>query len=174
MQLLQDRITDAPTLELLEATRAKLADALTNLRELARGIHPVLLTDRGLAPALEALARRAPLPVELKVDLPERPPASLESAAYFLVSEALTNVAKYAEASGVRVVVTEADGLLAVEIEDDGIGGADPSRGSGLRGLSDRIAALDGQLKIESAPGEGTRISATIPLEQTTQARPRA
>ena len=113
LQLLQERITDAPTLELLEATRAKLSEALTNLREFARGIHPVLLTDRGLAPALEALARRAPLPVELEVELPERPPASLESAAYFLVSEALTNVAKYAEASGVRVAVTEADGLLS-------------------------------------------------------------
>ena len=86
----------------------------------------------------------------------------------------LTNVAKYAKASGVRVLVTEADGLLAVEIEDDGIGGADPSRGSGLRGLSDRIAALDGQLTIESAPGAGTRISATIPLGQTTQERLRA
>ena len=174
LQRLQARITDAPTLELLETTRAKLADALADLRELARGIHPALLTDRGLAPALEALAQRAPLPVELHVDLPVRPPASLESAAYFLVSEALTNVAKYAEASGARVFVTEADGLLAVQIEDDGVGGADPSRGSGLRGLSDRIAALDGQLKIEGAPGAGTRISATIPLEQTTQARPRA
>jgi len=86
----------------------------------------------------------------------------------------LTNVAKHAEANGVRVLVTEADGLLAVEIQDDGIGGADPSRGSGLRGLSDRIAALDGQLTIESPPGEGTRISVTIPFEQTTQERLRA
>ena len=149
-------------------------EALGNLRELARGIHPALLTDRGLAPALEALARRSPVPVELKVDLPARPPASLESAAYFLVSEALTNVAKYAEATAAHVFVTEADGLLVIEIEDDGIGGADPSRGSGLRGLSDRIAALDGQLKIDGASGGGTRISATIPLEQTTQARSRA
>ncbi|MGO9899165.1 MAG: sensor histidine kinase, partial [Solirubrobacteraceae bacterium] len=159
LQLLQTRITDTPTLELLDATRAKLTDALAGLRALARGIHPALLTDRGLAPTLEALAQRAPLPVELKVDLPERPPAILESATYFLVSEVLTNVAKYAEANRVRVLVTDADGLLAVEIQDDGIGGADPSRGSGLRGLSDRIAALDGQLRIESPPGEGTRIS---------------
>ena len=174
LQLLQTRITDTPTLELLDATRAKLTDALASLRALARGIHPALLTDRGLAPALEALAQRAPLPVELKVDLPERLPETLESATYFLVSEVLTNVAKYAEANGVRVLVTEADGLLAVEVEDDGIGGADPSRGSGLRGLSDRIAALDGQLRIESPPGEGTRISVTIPLEQTTQERLRA
>ena len=174
LQLLQTRITDTPTVELLDITRAKLTDALASLRALARGIHPALLTDRGLAPALEALAQRAPLPVELKVDLPERLPESLESATYFLVSEVLTNVAKHAEADGVRVLVTEADGLLAVEIQDDGIGGADPSRGSGLRGLSDRIAALDGQLTIESPPGEGTRISVTIPLEQTTQERLRA
>jgi signal transduction histidine kinase len=174
LQLLQTRITDTPTLELLDTTRAKLTDALASLRALARGIHPALLTDRGLAPALEALAQRAPLPVELKVDLPERPPETLESATYFLVSEVLTNVAKHADANGVRVLVTEADGLLAVEIQDDGIGGADPSRGSGLRGLSDRIAALDGQLRIESPPGEGTRISVTIPFEQTTQERPRA
>ena len=174
LQLLQTRITDTPTLELLDTTRAKLTDALASLRALARGIHPALLTDRGLAPALEALAQRAPLPVELKVDLAERLPGSLESATYFLVSEVLTNVAKYAEANGVRALVTEADGLLAVEIQDDGIGGADPSRGSGLRGLSDRIAALDGQLRVESPPGEGTRISVTIPLEQTTQERLRA
>ena len=174
LQVLQARITDASTLELLEATRAKLGDALANLRELARGIHPALLTDRGLTPALEAVARRSPVPVELKIDLPQRPPASLESAAYFLVSEALTNVAKYAEASAVHVFVTEADGLLAIEIVDDGIGGADPSRGSGLRGLSDRIAALDGQLKVDGAPAGGTRISATIPLEQTARTRSRA
>ena len=174
LQVLQARITDATTLELLEATRAKLGDALANLRELARGIHPALLTDRGLTPALEAVARRSPVPVVLKIDLPQRPPASLESAAYFLVSEALTNVAKYAEASVVDVFVTEADGLLAIEIVDDGIGGADPSRGSGLRGLSDRIAALDGQLKIDDAPAGGTRISATIPLGQTARARSRA
>jgi len=131
-----------------------------------------VLTARGLAPALEALAQRAPLPVELTVDLSARPPASLESAAYFLVSEALTNVAKYAEASYARVLVAEADGLLTVQIEDDGIGGADPSPGSGLRGLSDRIAALDGRLEIESAAGAGTRISATIRLEQTTAGPP--
>jgi len=172
LQLLQTRITDAPTLELLETSRAKLAEALADLRELARGIHPAVLTARGLAPALEALAQRAPLPVELTVDLSERPPASLESAAYFLVSEALTNVAKYAEASGARVFVTEAGGLLTVQIEDDGIGGADPSPGSGLRGLSDRIAALDGRLEIESAPGVGTRISATIPLKRATAGPP--
>ena len=172
LQLLQTRITDAPTLELLETSRAKLAEALADLRELARGIHPAVLTARGLAPALEALAQRAPLPVELTVDLSARPPASLESAAYFLVSEALTNVAKYAEASYARVLVAEADGLLTVQIEDDGIGGADPSPGSGLRGLSDRIAALDGRLEIESAAGAGTRISATIRLEQTTAGPP--
>ena len=93
---------------------------------------------------------------------------------YFLVSEALTNVAKYAEASYAQVLVAEADGLLTVQIEDDGIGGADPSRGSGLRGLSDRIAALDGRLEIESAAGAGTRISATIRLEQTTARLPTA
>lgn len=169
LELLQARIADVSSLALLDTARATLADALAALRELARGIHPALLTDRGLAAALDALAQRSPLPVELKVDLPERPSASLESAVYFLVSEALTNVAKHADASNVRVMVSEADGLLAVEIEDDGLGGADPSRGSGLRGLGDRIAALGGRLKIEGAPGAGTRISATIPLEQTTQ-----
>ena len=149
--------------ELLAAASAELDVALEELRELARGIHPAVLTDRGLAPALQALVERAPLPVELDVPRDERLPSRVEAAAYYLVSEALANVAKYAGASGVEVIVAREDRFALIEIADDGIGGADPQNGSGLRGLSDRIEALDGTLSVESPPGGGTTIRARIP-----------
>ena len=150
---------------LLEGAGQDLEQALAELRELARGIHPGVLSDRGLGAALESLASRAPLPVELADVADGRLPQAMESAAYFVVAEALTNVAKYAGASRATVKVTSVNGSLAVEISDDGVGGADPRSGSGLRGLSDRVAALGGRLDVQSPPGEGTTVRATIPLE---------
>jgi signal transduction histidine kinase len=148
----------------LEASREELARALEELRELARGIHPAVLTDRGLVAALESLAARAPLPVEI-VGAPTSLPAPVEAAAYYVVSEALANVTKYAQASSVKVTVERFDGFARVEVADDGVGGADPTRGSGLRGLADRVASLNGKLAIDSPPGAGTRVRAEIPLE---------
>jgi signal transduction histidine kinase len=155
---------DKATCELLEQTRSELAGALAELRELARGIHPAVLSDRGLGPALEALAGRAHVPVDVR-ELPgERLPAGVEAAAYYLVAEALTNVAKYVEASAASVRVCVEDSHVLVEVADDGVGGADASRGSGIRGLADRVEALDGRLDVDSPPGAGTRVSAAIPL----------
>lgn len=147
---------------ILAAASEELGHALEELREIARGIHPAVLTDRGLGPALEALAARAPLRVELAL-AEERLPDQVEAAAYYVVSEALANVVKYAEASSVAVRVARANGRAVVEVADDGVGGADPASGSGLRGLADRVEALDGLLQVESRPGVGTRIRAEIP-----------
>jgi signal transduction histidine kinase len=141
----------------------RLSTALTELRELARGIHPAILTARGLAPALTALADRVPVPVEQDVSVQERLPAAVEAAAYFLVAEALTNVAKYARASSVHVVVRRAGSAVLVTVSDDGVGGAEVGGGSGLRGLQDRVAAVDGTLEIDSPPGGGTRLHAVLP-----------
>ena len=149
---------------LLDRASDELAQGLNELRELAHGIHPAVLTDHGLEPALEALVARAPVPVRVEVPVEERLPLPVESAAYFVVSEALTNVAKYAKATQASVAVRRADSTLTVEIADDGVGGADASRGSGLRGLADRVAALDGTLSLESPPGRGTRLRAQIPV----------
>jgi signal transduction histidine kinase len=148
----------------LGASREELALALEELRELARGIHPAVLTDRGLEAALESLASRAPLPVEIE-GARTRLPAPVEAAAYYVVSEALANVAKYAQASSVKVTVEHVNGCALVEVSDDGVGGADPARGTGLRGLADRVASLSGKLAIDSPPGAGTRVRAEIPLE---------
>ena len=150
--------------ELLEGANTELAVALEELRELARGIHPAVLTERGLGPALASLADRTPLPVALEHLGDERLPRPVEAAAYFVVSEALANVAKYAGASRVTVRVAQDNGQALVEVADDGVGGADPQRGSGLRGLVDRVEALDGHLHIESPRGEGTTIRAEIPV----------
>jgi PAS domain S-box-containing protein len=150
--------------EILVAAGEELSQALEELRELARGIHPAILTDRGLRPALEALATRAPLPVELE-EVPDQPlPAPIEAAVYYVVAEALTNVAKYANAKRATVRVMRADGEATIEVSDDGIGGADPRGGSGLRGLADRVEALDGTLAVQSN-GSGTCVSAVIPCE---------
>ncbi len=149
----------------LEELGKELAEASAELRELARGIHPAVLTERGLAPAIETLASRAPVPVEIEGVLPEgRLPAIAEATAYFTVSEALTNVAKYASASHATVRLASADGELVVEIRDDGVGGAAASTGSGLAGLADRVGACDGSLSVESPPGEGTLVRAVLPL----------
>ena len=149
--------------ELLSAASLELGVALEELRELARGIHPAVLTERGLGPALQSLADRVPLPVELELPTDERLPRRVEAAAYYVVSEALANVAKYARASAVTVTVERQNGLAVVEVADDGIGGADPQRGTGLRGLTDRIEALDGTMIVDSRPGVGTRIRAEVP-----------
>jgi PAS domain S-box-containing protein len=166
LRLAQNRIRQDPegAEQLLEASREELAQALEELRELARGIHPAVLTDRGLEAALEALAARSPLPIEINGPSAELP-AQVQAAAYYVVSEALANVAKYAQASAVEVTVERMNGIAVVEVADDGVGGADPVRGSGLRGLADRVASLSGKLDVESPPGVGTRVRAEIPLE---------
>ena len=147
----------------LDAAREELALALDELRELARGIHPAILTDRGLAAALDALATRSPVPVEVETAVDGLPPA-VEAAAYYVVAEALANVAKYADAERVLVRVAQEDGSAVVLVEDDGRGGADPQAGSGLRGLADRVEALDGTLAVHSPPGVGTWIRAELPV----------
>jgi signal transduction histidine kinase len=138
--------------------------AIENLRDLAAGIHPAVLTDRGLVAALETLASRSPVPVELDAELEERLPMPVETTAYFVVAEALTNVGKYAEASHAAVAVRLDGERLEVEVRDDGVGGADASAGSGLRGLADRVSAMDGSLHVSSPPGCGTRVHAHISL----------
>ncbi|MEJ2888118.1 sensor histidine kinase [Actinomycetospora aeridis] len=147
---------------LLAEASDELTAALAELRELARGIYPPLLTDGGLGPALLSLAERAPLPVVLAAVPPERPPETVERTCYFVVSEALTNAAKHAAAAKVEVSVVP-DGVgLRVEVVDDGVGGADAD-GSGLRGLADRVAALGGRLEVSSPSGRGTRVTASVP-----------
>jgi signal transduction histidine kinase len=149
--------------ELLDRAQAELQTSLAELRELARGIHPAVLSDRGLEPALQALVTRAPVPVTVTAETDERLPAQVEHAAYFVVSEALANVAKYAGATQASVTVERTNRHVTVEVADDGVGGADAARGSGLRGLSDRVAALDGTLSLHSPAGRGTRLRAEIP-----------
>ena len=149
--------------DILTAAGDELALALAELRELARGIHPAMLTDRGLGAAVESLVTRAPVPVELEAMPDERLPAPVEAAAFYVISEALANVGKYAQASLARVSVTRENGRAVVEVDDDGVGGADPGGGSGLRGLVDRVEALDGTLEVVSPEGKGTRIRAEIP-----------
>ena len=163
LQLLRGRMADELALELLDGAIATLGEAQTELRELARGIHPPMLSDRGLSPALEGLAQRSAVPVELDLRLAERLPREVETASYFVAAEALTNVAKYAGATHARLSVSNAGGMLMLEVSDDGVGGADPERGSGLRGLSDRVAAFDGELIVDSPLGRGTRVTARIP-----------
>ena len=148
---------------ILEETRTTLATALEELRELSQGLHPGILTERGLRPALQELAYSSPVPIQLSVPLEQRLPEPVEAAAYFVVAEALANVIKYASASSVFVRVESGNGRAVVEVADDGAGGADPSRGTGLRGLADRVEALGGRLSVQSPPGEGTRLRAEIP-----------
>jgi signal transduction histidine kinase len=148
---------------LLDLSREELDAALKELRELARGIHPAVLSDRGLGGAIQTLAERAPLPVAVGELPAARLPEHVELAAYFVVSEALTNVAKYASASEASVTVIKENGSLTIEVGDDGVGGADLQGGSGLRGLTDRLAAIGGWLDLDSRPGHGTNLRAIIP-----------
>lgn len=166
LRLARGRVREKPgdAEGLLDAASEELAHALAELRELARGIHPAVLTDRGLGPALDALVARTPLPVEVEDGLgDERLPGPVEAAAYYVVSEALANAAKYAEASAVAVTIRRVNGTAIVQVRDDGCGGADPAAGTGLRGLRDRVEALDGRLVVESHPGDGTMIRAELP-----------
>jgi PAS domain S-box-containing protein len=155
---------DPAAVDLLKGAAAELAGALEELRELARGIHPAILSDKGLVPALETLAGRATIPVELSASLDDRLPQPVEAAAYYLVAEALTNAAKHADASSVNVMVSRANGRAVVEVADDGVGGVDQLKGSGLRGLRDRVEALGGTLEIDSPAGVGTTLRARLPL----------
>ena len=168
LRVLEKRLGEPDqALALLRGAAQELEHALAELRELARGLHPAVLADRGLAPALETLASRSPLPVALE-GVPEgRLAEPLEAAAYFVVAESLTNAVKHAEASELRVRMATEEGELRVEISDDGRGGADPDGGgTGLRGLADRVEALGGQLSLESPPGAGTTVRAALPLAQ--------
>jgi signal transduction histidine kinase len=166
LRLLRAKVgADEEVAPLVDSLSDRLSSALAELRELARGIHPSILTDRGLGPAINSLAERAPVLVTSDVQVGERLPAPVEAAAYFLVAEALTNVAKYAQASEVTIDVRRENGAVLVDVADDGVGGADVAGGSGLRGLHDRVAAVDGELTIDSPPGAGTRLRARIPTE---------
>jgi PAS domain S-box-containing protein len=150
----------------LRAQAMALADAgLAEMRRLAAGIHPAILTDRGLGPAVEALASRLPLPVEVLETPSARLPSPVEASVYFVVSEALANVIKHAGAEQATVSIQAEDGELRIEVRDDGRGGARAGAGSGLRGLGDRVGALDGSLELSSPPGQGTTLRARIPLE---------
>jgi signal transduction histidine kinase len=140
-----------------------LQQGLDELRDLARGIHPAVLSDHGLAPALQSLAARTPLPVELRVGTPRLQPV-IEAAIYFTVAEALTNVAKHASATSATVVVEIRDGVLVAAIADDGVGGAGRAGGTGLGGLADRLQALGGTITVDSPAGRGTRVEARVPL----------
>ena len=149
--------------QLVESAQTELALALEEIRELVRGLHPRLLSDRGLEPALAGLAERSVLPVEIVETPSGRLPPAVEAAAYYLVAEALANAGKHSEASQVRVRVSSDGTSTAVEVVDDGVGGADEETGSGLRGLADRVAALGGELDVVSEPGKGTAVRATLP-----------
>jgi signal transduction histidine kinase len=149
--------------EVLSAAQDDLAQGIDELRELARGLHPALLTEHGLGPALDALLERTPVPVEIRELPEERFTAPVEAAAYYVVAEAITNVAKYARASRATVTICRSNGCATVTVFDDGVGGADPAQGSGLRGLAARVEALNGHLDVDSPPNRGTRIKAEIP-----------
>jgi signal transduction histidine kinase len=163
LQLARGQLADGGTTvdELLDEADAEVIGALGELRALARGIHPVVLTEEGLEAALAALGRRLPIPVELHV-CPDRLPAPVEATAYFVASEALANVVKHAAATRTTVAVSRADGQVSIEVTDDGVGGADAA-GAGLRGLRDRVETLDGSLRVDSEAGHGTRVTAAIP-----------
>ena len=154
---------------LLDQAQEELQTSLAELRELARGIHPAVLTERGLEAAVQTLVARAPVPVTVETGGTGRLPPRVESAAYFVVSEGLANVAKYAHASQASVAVRCDSDRVTVEVADDGVGGADTANGSGLRGLADRVAALDGTLTLESPAGRGTHLRAEIPVAVRTQ-----
>lgn len=166
LAMLRDRAAGDPSMaSSLDQAAAELKRAISELRELARGIHPAILTEDGLPAAVEALADRSSLPVRVRADFDERLPEPIEAIAYFVVSESLANVMKYARASGAQVELSRQNGILRVEVADDGVGGADASQGSGLRGLGDRVSAVRGSFRVETKLGGGTRVLAEIPCE---------
>jgi len=159
----EERLDDRPEVaELVRRARAEATAAIGELRDLARGIAPPVLADRGLMPAVEALGRRSAIPVSVEGGVPDRPPPVVETAAYFAIAEALTNVAKHAPEASALVTVAARDDLLVVEVADDGPGGADPA-GAGLTGLRHRVEAVDGRLEIASEPGAGTLVRVELP-----------
>ena len=163
LRLLEHRVRGDTAAAQLAATAAEeLQRSLEELRELARGLHPAVL-EHGLAAALQALATRSAIPTDVSYEAGERLPQPLELAAYFVACEALANVAKYAGADSAQVRVWRENGAALIEISDDGVGGADDHLGTGLRGLADRVAALDGSLQVESPPGAGTVVTAEMP-----------
>jgi signal transduction histidine kinase len=164
LRLATSKLDDSPAAarNLLVTASEEVEHALEELRDLARGLHPAILRKHGLGPALEALARRAPLPVGIVNELEERMPMPVEAAVYYVVAESLTNVAKYASATQATIRARRTNGVVRIEVIDDGVGGADVGSGSGLRGLADRIEALGGRFGIDSAPGEGTRVWAEV------------
>jgi signal transduction histidine kinase len=166
LRLAQSKLRSDPAVaeQVLADASTELAHALQELRELARGLHPAILADRGLVAALESLSERSAVPVALTISCRDRMAEPVEVAAFYVVSEALANVAKYACATDARVTVTKTETTLELEVADNGIGGADPAGGSGLSGLADRVDALDGSLEIVSPPGGGTRVRAALPL----------
>ncbi|TMD28144.1 MAG: histidine kinase [Chloroflexi bacterium] len=163
MRLDQAREGSSGAATLIDETTAELLRAIREVRDLARGLHPTILTDAGLAAAVEALAERTPFPVTVNVT-DARFPTEVEAAAYYVVAEGLTNIARYAGATEARVHAMAETDRLIVTVTDNGRGGADPAAGSGLRGLVDRLAAVDGELTVDSAPGAGTTLTATLPL----------
>jgi signal transduction histidine kinase len=163
MRLDQARTGSAGAAALIDETTAELLQAVREVRDLARGLHPTILTDAGLAAAVEALAERTAVPVTVSVTEARFAP-EIEAAAYFVVAEGLTNIARYAGATEARVAATADDERLVVTVTDNGRGGADPATGSGLRGLADRLAAIDGELTISSPAEAGTTLTATLPL----------
>jgi signal transduction histidine kinase len=173
LRLIQSRLDErAEVAGELEAARVQLDEALQELRELARGIHPSVLTDRGLAPALTALAKRAPVPVDLDVDGADELPTCVQTTAYYVAAEALTNAAKHARCERAGVLVRTESGRVTVEVRDDGIGGTDAELGSGLRGLADRVNAIGGELEIESPVGQGTTVRARFELAEVRDPAP--
>ena len=164
LSMLEKRLPEEPTLKHeLDTARHEIALSLEELRDVARGIHPAVLSGHGLSVAVESLAASAPLPVQLTLQVPGRLPEQVEVAAYYVVSESLANVAKHARAASATVSLERQRGTLVVEVVDDGVGGADTELGSGLRGLADRVEALDGRLRVWTPDGGGTRVQAEIP-----------
>jgi signal transduction histidine kinase len=166
LAMLRDRAgIDPPMAASLDQAAAELKQAIAELRELARGIHPAILTEEGLPAAVEALADRSPVQVRVVADFDGRLPGPIEATAYFVVAESLANMTKYARASAARVELSRRNGHLRVEVADDGVGGADASSGSGLRGLEDRVSAVRGRFRVHDAPGGGTCVLAEIPCD---------
>jgi signal transduction histidine kinase len=165
LQLIRPRIEGNEHAEtLLEEAETEVRGAIAELRELAQGIHPAVLTAEGLDAAVRTLAERTPIPVDVDVDVSTGSlPSPVETVAYFVVAEALTNIAKHAHARRAWVAIAPVDGRLTIDVGDDGVGGAAPNGGSGLQGLMDRIGALDGALRVDSVDGAGTRLHAEIP-----------
>jgi len=163
--LAETRESDGAATTEIAALETELGAARRELGEFAQGVHPTVLAEQGLLPALQTLADRSAIPVELAGDAPALAPP-VEAAIFFVCSEALANATKHAQATSVRVALRQGDGQVVLEVEDDGVGGADPACGSGLRGLADRVLALGGRLSVESPPGGGTRLEAAVPSER--------